>query len=59
MSLPITASPNAVAHAKLDITPKNPAKTAREYLAANPDALEHPFGKLVAQFAKGESSPTA
>ena len=55
MSLPITASPNAAAHAKLDITPKSPAKATREYLAANPDVAELPFGKLVSQFAKGQT----
>lgn len=54
MSLPITANANAVAHAKLDVTPKSPAKAARDYLAANPDTEQQPFGKLVSQFAKGE-----
>ena len=55
MSLPINANPNALAHVKPDTTTKSPAKAAREYLTANPDVAEQPFGKLVSQFAKGES----
>ena len=57
MSLPLTANARAIAHASASATlnVSSPAKAAREYLASNPDTSESPFGKLVSQFAKGET----
>ena len=62
MSLPITANAQAISHASPNAAPQanSPAKTARDYLASNPDsaAAESPFGKLVMQIAKGNTPST-
>jgi hypothetical protein len=60
MSLPLTARAQAVTHASANATShvSAPAKAARAYLASNPGSSESPFGKLVSQFAKGETPST-
>lgn len=56
MSIPANASSVAVAHANSNAKANTPpAKAARDYLAANPDLPEQPFGELVSRLAKGES----
>jgi hypothetical protein len=59
MSLPLTANARAVGQTSANATPQmnSPAKAARAYLASNADTsiFEDPFGKLVMQFAKGET----
>jgi hypothetical protein len=53
MSMSATAIDHTARPTKTEKTP--PAKAARDFVEANPAAADNPFGKLVSQFAKGET----
>jgi hypothetical protein len=62
MSLPLTANARAISQVSQTAMPQvnSPAQAARAYLASNADSSssEDPFGKLVMQFARGETPNT-
>ena len=62
MTISPCANANAVAHSQAASNTKPniaPSSAARDYLAANPEADDKPFGKLVSMFAKGKTPSSA
>ena len=58
MTISSCANSQAVTHSQAKQNTKAnlaPSSAARDYLAANPNAEDQPFGKLVSMFAKGKT----